>query len=355
MIIGRNITKSFGDTPVLRGLDVHIERSGIYGLAGRSGAGKSTLLRCINGLERYDSGSLVVDGIDVKGLSGKALMAFRKRIGMVFQHFSLLERLSVYDNVALPLRCWNYKSAFIDRKVKELLDIVGIPEKVRQRPRELSGGQKQRVAIARALTMDPRILLCDEATSALDPKTSKAIIDLLKQINGQMGITVVFVTHQMSVIQNLCREIAILENGRIAVSGTVEDVFRQQPGALRNLVGEEDAEPLRARTKTITLLLPHRVAGSLISDMAMHLGCDVTIQGSTSGFSVEGPRELTISLPEKDYHDVGRYLAGRGVAWKDADRENTCPEAVEAYREARHTQIPVISARSAVTRCNEKG
>ncbi|OPY81193.1 MAG: Methionine import ATP-binding protein MetN [Syntrophorhabdus sp. PtaU1.Bin058] len=343
MITARNLTKSFGDTHVLRGLDVHIERGGIYGLAGRSGAGKSTLLRCINGLERYDSGSLIVDGIDVKTLSGKAMMAFRKNIGMVFQHFSLLERLNVYDNVALPLRCWKYKSAFIDRKVRDLLEIVGIPEKIRQRPRELSGGQKQRVAIARALTMDPHILLCDEATSALDPKTSKAIIDLLKQINGQMEITIVFVTHQMSVIRGLCKEIAIIENGKVAVSGTVEDVFRQQPGALKNLIGEGDAGPGGEGMKTITLLLPREIAGPLIARMAVQLGCDLTIQGGDPLLSGEDPEGLTISFPEKDRLGVEGYLAGHNVAWKDADTQNTrSSDRVDAYGKAYETQVPGI-------------
>jgi D-methionine transport system ATP-binding protein len=253
MITANNIIKSFGNNPVLRGLDVHIEKGNIYGLAGRSGAGKSTLLRCVNGLEKYESGSLIVDGTDVKALSHKDMMVFRKNIGMVFQNFSLLERLNVYDNVALPLRCWKYKTLFIDKKVRELLEVVGIPEKIKQKPRELSGGQKQRVAIARALTMDPHILLCDEATSALDPKTSKTIIDLLKQINGQTGITIVFVTHQMSIILGLCKEIAILENGKVAVSGMVEDVFRQQPQALRNLMGEENAEQGREDIGTMTI------------------------------------------------------------------------------------------------------
>ena len=319
MIRAANITKSFGDTPVLRDLDLHIEKGAIYGLAGRSGAGKSTLLRCINGLETYDRGSLVVDGTDVKTLSGHDMMTFRRKIGMVFQHFSLLERLNVYDNVALPLRCWKYKSAFIDKRVKELLEIVGIREKMRQKPRELSGGQKQRVAIARALTMSPRILLCDEATSALDPKTSKSIIDLLKEINGRMGITIVFVTHQMSVIRGLCREIAILENGRIAVSGAVEEIFRHQPRALRNLVGEQTDGPENEGTSALTILSPAEAAAPLIARMAADLGCDLTIRGAEAGPSGGGPAGLRIGLPEGCLHDVETYLTGHGIEWTNGD------------------------------------
>lgn len=314
MITAKGVTKAFNNKPVLKGLDIHIERGAIYGLAGRSGVGKSTLLRCINGLEGYDTGSLVVDGIDVRSLRGRDMMAFRKRIGMVFQQFSLLERLSVYDNVALPLRCWKYKSSFIDKRVKELLEIVEIPEKMRQKPRVLSGGQKQRVAIARALAMEPHILLCDEATSALDPKTAKSIIELLKGINRQMGITIVFVTHQMSVIQGLCNQIAILENGRIAVSGTVNDVFRQQHGALRNLIGEEGDEATEdGAFNTIDLDLPRASAGRLAAEMAIALGCDVTIRGRDSAVSGDDPRLLQIIVPEERLDDVRSYLFAYGM------------------------------------------
>lgn len=328
MITARNIIKSFGTTHVLRGLDLAIEKGSIYGLAGRSGAGKSTLLRCINGLEDYDGGSLVVDGTDVKNLGRQEMMAFRKNIGMIFQQFSLLERLSVYDNVALPLRCWKYSARTIDAKVRELLEIVGIPEKMKQRPRELSGGQKQRVAIARALTMDPHILLCDEATSALDPKTSQAIMSLLKEINSSMGITIVVVTHQMSVIRGLCKEIAILENGRIAASGFVEDVFREQPRALKNLMGEEFAEIYRAVEKTVTLLLPDTVTGLFLSDMAEELGIDVTVQGSEPGTPGFG-----VTVPEDARREVEDYLSAHKVQWRSLAEKDRRSSYEDNYKE----------------------
>lgn len=211
----KGIRKSFGDLQVLHGVDLHIEKGKIFGLAGRSGTGKSTLLRCINGLETYDEGNLIVEGIEVKSLSEKDLRVFRKDIGMIFQQFSLLSRLTVYENIALPLRCWKYSNSYIDAKVKELLDVIGIPDKINAKPRELSGGQKQRVAIARALSMNPKLLLCDEATSALDPKTAKSIIGLLNKINQDLGITIIIVTHQMSVLRSACEEIAILQDGKI--------------------------------------------------------------------------------------------------------------------------------------------
>ncbi|OPX97864.1 MAG: Methionine import ATP-binding protein MetN [Syntrophorhabdus sp. PtaB.Bin047] len=331
MITARNIVKSFGSTHVLRGLDLAIGKGSIYGLAGRSGAGKSTLLRCINGLEGYDSGSLIVDGTDVKTLGGRAMMAFRKNIGMIFQQFSLLERLSVYDNVALPLKCWKYSSRTIDTKVRELLEIVGIPEKIKQRPRELSGGQKQRVAIARALTMDPRILLCDEATSALDPNTSQAIMSLLKEINSSMGITIVVVTHQMSVIRGLCKEMAILENGRIAASGLVENIFREQPRALKNLMGEEFGGTSPTVEKTVTLLLPDTVTGYFISRMAEELGIDVTIRGSDPGAPGFG-----VTVPEDACRGVEGYLSTHKVRWRSlAGKKQRSPYG-DGYKEQIH-------------------
>ena len=206
-------------TVVLKDISVTIQDGEIYALVGRSGAGKSTLLRCINGLTDYQSGSLRVDGREIKGLGEKEIRNLRRRIGMIFQQFSLLERETVYNNVALPMKCWKYPKAGIDKKVRELLDLVGLSDKAGVRPRNLSGGQKQRVAIARALTMEPNILLCDEATSALDPKTTLSILDLLKEINRKIGITIVVVTHQMEVVRKICRRACIMEHGEVAVQG----------------------------------------------------------------------------------------------------------------------------------------
>ena len=244
MIEITNLQKTFEDSDltVLKDISLKIEDGDIYGLVGRSGAGKSTLLRCINGLTGYQGGSLKVDGCEVKELSGLRLREFRKNIGMIFQQFSLLERKTVYDNVALPMECWGWPKQKRDQKVKELLKLVGLKEKMYVKPRTLSGGQKQRVAIARALTMDPKILLCDEATSALDPKTTNSILDLLLKINKELKITIVIVTHQMSVVRRVCSKMSILENGKIAEQGDVRQIFLNQPAALMRLMGEEGRE-----------------------------------------------------------------------------------------------------------------
>ncbi|MEE4353935.1 MAG: ATP-binding cassette domain-containing protein [Desulfatiglans sp.] len=313
MIVARNIYKSFGELKVLRGVNLHIKKGSIYGLAGRSGSGKSTFLRCINGLESYDDGNLMVDGVDVRGLPLKSLRAFRKNIGMIFQNFSLLERLTVYDNVALPLTCWKYKACDIDKKVKNLLGLVGISEKIGQKPRALSGGQKQRVAIARALSLEPKILLCDEATSALDPKTAQEIIELLQRINDRIGITIIVVSHQMSVLSSACDEVAILENGRVDSQGPVREIFRQQPMALKNLLGEKHAVAIeKSHTVTISLSADSRLPGQIACD----LGIELAITGGKTGLRDKHPDNLMLSFSEKDFPDVERYLVARHAIWR---------------------------------------
>ncbi len=229
-IIG--LEKSYGKNQVLKNINLDIKKGAIYGIAGRSGAGKSTLLRCINGLEDYDGGQIIVDGKDLRTLNANEMKLLKSDIGMIFQQFVLLERATVYDNIALPMRSWKKSKTEIDKKVKELVELVGIGEKLYEKPSKLSGGQKQRVAIARALTLNPKVLLCDEATSALDPNTAKSIIHLLNKINDELKITIVMVTHQMSVVKSACKELAIMENGEIAVSGTVKDIFMAQPESL---------------------------------------------------------------------------------------------------------------------------
>ncbi len=238
MIRIENVSKSFGELQILRDVNLHIKKGEIFGIAGRSGVGKSTLLRCINGLEKYNSGSLKVDGSEIKDLSAEEMRLFRKNIGMVFQNFSLITRASVYDNIAFAMKIWDCDRKEIDKRVKELLDVVGIPEKINARARDLSGGQKQRVALARALAMNPSVLLCDEATSALDPKSTKDILSLLEDINKRFNITIVMVTHEMEVIKNLCDSVAVMANGIVEASGSVEQVFLERPPALCSLLGE---------------------------------------------------------------------------------------------------------------------
>ncbi|WP_304353501.1 methionine ABC transporter ATP-binding protein [Brachyspira innocens] len=232
------LKKQYNSTEILKGIDLDIDKGKIFGIIGRSGAGKSTLLRCINGLEKYDSGYLEVNGIDIKKLNEKELRMFRRDVGMIFQHFSLITRASVYDNIAFPMQCWHYNKKEIDERVRYLIDVVGMYEKMNNLARDLSGGQKQRVAIARALSMNPKILLSDEATSALDPKNSESIMELLNNINKSMGITVVLVTHQMNVVKAICDDMAIIEDGIVKDKGIVEEIFINQPASLINILGD---------------------------------------------------------------------------------------------------------------------
>ena len=216
---------------------LHIKSGEIFGIIGFSGAGKSTLVRCINLLERPTSGTVTVDGKVLTDLPAKELREARKKIGMIFQHFNLMRSRTVGENVAYPLKGSGLTKQQIKAKVKELLELVDIAEKENAYPSQLSGGQKQRVAIARALANDPKVLLCDEATSALDPQTTGAILQLLKHLNEKLGITIVIITHEMAVVQEICSHVAIIDAGELAEHGTVEEVFsRPQSQAARKLV-----------------------------------------------------------------------------------------------------------------------
>ena len=220
-----------GPVRAIKDISLHINRGEIYGIIGLSGAGKSTLVRCINLLERPTSGKVTVDGQDITAMSESQLRQARKSIGMIFQHFNLLSSATVYENVAFPLRLVNTPKEKIDKKVTELLELVGLADKANQYPSQLSGGQKQRVGIARSLASEPKILLCDEATSALDPQTTKAILQLIRDINAKLKLTVVVITHEMQVIKDICDKVAVIDKGVIAEKGKVLEVFTnpQQP------------------------------------------------------------------------------------------------------------------------------
>lgn len=326
MIEIKNLKKLWEDdgSSVLEGINLTIEDGDIYALVGRSGAGKSTLLRCINGLTSYQEGSLKVDGCEIKDLKDKELREFRRHVGMIFQQFSLLERETVYKNVALPMQCWKYPKDQIDKKVKELLELVGLGDKMNAKPRNLSGGQKQRVAVARALTMDPKILLCDEATSALDPKTTNSILDLLMEINQKLGITVIIVTHQMEVVRKACNKACILENGKIADEGSVKEIFIKQPQSLKRLLGEEQVKlPKEGHNIQIAHLVNDMHDGELFAKMSAELNYIFPIiDGKIQGYQNDSMGIFTINVDDEHLKLVTDYLTKEGLNWHEIEEQH---------------------------------
>lgn len=322
MIEAIGLCKSYKGAPVLKKIDLKLSRGLIHGIIGRSGAGKSTFLRCINGLESYEDGRMLVDGIHIKDLKGKDLLAFRKGIGMIFQQFSLLSRMNVYDNIALPMQTWGYNKKAIDSRVKTLLEIVGIPEKAGVFPSQLSGGQKQRVAIARALALEPKILLCDEATSALDPKTSESIINLLSGINREMGITIVMVSHQIPVLRRICHEIAVLEGGVVAARGETGAVFSARPEALQNLIGEEESILPDHGIAIKILLEKEQWDTPLITRMARDLNIDFTVvRGETDRFRDRISSSVVINVEAGDAGAAEAYLKKNGTGFRRLEKQ----------------------------------
>ncbi|MDN5423544.1 MAG: ATP-binding cassette domain-containing protein, partial [Chryseobacterium sp.] len=229
MIEIKNISKTFHQKKqsfkALDKVSLSVEKGDIVGIIGFSGAGKSTLIRTVNLLERPDEGQIIINGRDFTQLSSKQLAGERKKIGMIFQHFNLLSSRTVFDNVALSLELDHVSKEEINRKVNELLKIVGLEEKAKDYPKSLSGGQKQRVAIARALANDPYLLLCDEATSALDPATTQSILQLLRDINQRLGITILLITHEMEVIKAVCNHVAVIDKGKLLAKGTLSEII----------------------------------------------------------------------------------------------------------------------------------
>lgn len=229
MIKLENISKSFainGKTvEAVKDVSLAIRQGEIFGIIGFSGAGKSTLVRCINLLEKPEKGRVIIDGEDITYYEGKELRHVRQKIGMIFQHFNLMPSRTVFENIELPLKLTKLSASERSQKIKKLLDLVGLSDKAQSYPSQLSGGQKQRVAIARALANDPKVLLCDEATSALDPQTTHSILQLLKEVNTRLGITVVVITHQMEVIKEICDRVAVMQKGVVVEEGDIVDVF----------------------------------------------------------------------------------------------------------------------------------
>jgi len=288
--LSKRFTTSDGEVEALRNVSLSIHDGDIYGIIGMSGAGKSTLVRCINMLERPTEGSVLMNGTDLGTLSKKELQSMRRKVTMIFQSFNLLMQRNCLQNVMFPLMLTHTPKAQAEQRARELLQTVGLPDKALAYPSQLSGGQKQRVAIARALATDPEVLLCDEATSALDPKTTRSILELIREINKKTGITVIVITHQMSVVQEICNRVAILENGSVVEEGDVSQVFsRPKAAATRSLVFPEmqEDDPYTASAsgdQTVRLVFEGAETTNrpLIASMAMECGIPASILNAST-------------------------------------------------------------------------
>ncbi len=313
----RNLTKKFeveGNTVIaLEDINLSIEKGDIYGIIGMSGAGKSTLVRSINYLEKPTEGSVWIDGVNLSELKEKELRKMRSRIGMIFQGFHLLEQKNVLGNVCFPLEILGISKKEARKKARELLELVKLDDKEKAYPSQLSGGQKQRVAIARALATNPRILLCDEATSALDPQTTMAILKLLKSIQESMGITIVVITHQMSVVTEICGKVAIIDSGKLVESGSVEEIFAR-PGsdAARELISGKDIRytPIKQlhAQNTIRIVFRNNSAYEpVLANAILKLGYPINIlKADTQNIGGKAVGEMILGLPDKE--DAGKEI-----------------------------------------------
>ena len=329
--LSKTFTTKEGQVDALRDINLSIEKGDIYGIIGMSGAGKSTLVRCLNFLEVPTSGQVIVEGQDLGGLTDKELRALRSSIGMIFQSFNLLMQKSVIDNVCFPLQIQGIKKKDAVGKARELLKTVGLEDKEKAYPAQLSGGQRQRVAIARALACDPKILLCDEATSALDPQTTASILDLLKKINAETGITIIIITHQMSVVREICNNVAIIEKGSLVENGLVEEIFTHPKSrAAKQLIieGKDPDEWTLEENAAGTVPLLHEdrririVFGTqssfepVIANMVLTMGTPVNIlRADTKDVHGVARGEMILGLPaDKELQErMISYLIERGL------------------------------------------
>lgn len=320
MIELKNVSKTFdsgtGEVDALKNVSLTIEDGDIYGIIGMSGAGKSTLVRCINLLERPTSGEVIVNGEHLDTMSPSQLRAARRDITMIFQHFNLLMQRTCLKNICFPMEISGVKKTDAEKKARELLKLVGLPDKADAYPAQLSGGQKQRIAIARALATNPKVLLCDEATSALDPKTTRQILELIKDINAKLGITVVIITHQMSVVKEVCNHVAILDDGCVAEEGLVAAVFAAPksaagrrlvfPGGVDTMVSDPAAE-----RRVRLIFRDSRTTGiPLVARLAAeeNIFCNV-ISASTQKLSEEVYGSLLIGIPSAQYDRAIKFIS----------------------------------------------
>ena len=335
MIEIKNLSKTFhtaeGEVQALQNVSLSIADGDIFGIIGMSGAGKSTLVRTINMLERPTAGSVVIDGVDMGALSDRALREKRREITMIFQGFNLLMQKTCLDNVCFPLKLSGLRGEkkWREQRALELLDIVGLKDKAKAYPAQLSGGQQQRVAIARALATDPKVLLCDEATSALDPTTTSSILELIRSINEKTGITVILITHQMSVVESVCRHVAILDGGVIAEQGEVGEVFSHPKSAAAKRLVFPEGEAMTGYAvpgeRTIRVVFNGSEATStpLIAHMAVEMGIEANIAYASTR-TIEGREYGSMLLGIRDGGDA----VERAIAYMNA-AENVNAEEVE--------------------------
>ena len=321
MIEIKNLSKTFktadGSLDALKNVSLTINDGDIYGVIGMSGAGKSTLVRCINMLERPTEGQILIDGVDMGSLSSKQLRDARRNITMIFQGFNLLMQRNCLKNICFPLELEDMKKEDAKKRALELLEIVGLPDKAKAYPAQLSGGQQQRIAIARALATNPKVLLCDEATSALDPNTTHSILNLIRDINKKLGITVIIITHQMSVVEETCNRVAILDNGTVVEQGEVSTVFAHpQSAAAKRLVFPDASDEIFAPASDehrIRVVFNGAFATNtpLITKMAMDEGIAANILAASTrciGDKVYGNMLLGIPGGDNELERASKYL-----------------------------------------------
>ena len=321
MIKVEHLSKTFiskeNNVEALKDVSFEIGKGEIYGIIGLSGAGKSTLIRCINLLEKPTSGNVIVDGDNMLSLSEKELRLKRRKIGMIFQNFNLLMQRTVLSNVAFALKIVGVSKEEANKKALEYLDIVGLKDKADSYPSQLSGGQKQRVAIARALALNPEIILCDEATSALDPENTQAILNLIKRINKEYGITVIVITHEMSVIQEICDRCAVLEYGQLQEENTVEELFKHpKTDAARRLIFNSNFQTKNIEGGKIIRIAfeESNTQDPVIANLVLQFKCPVNIlESNITSIGGQSRGQMIIQLPddEKLVKEIITYLQNK--------------------------------------------
>lgn len=327
MIRLEQVTKTFqtdaGEVAAIRGISLNVDKGDIFGIIGLSGAGKSTLVRCINYLERPSSGQVFFEGVNLGGITHRELLEKRRSISMIFQGFNLLAQRTVLRNVCYPLEIAKVPKHEARQRARELLRLVGLTEKESAYPKQLSGGQQQRVAIARALATNPKVLLCDEATSALDPDTTRSILDLLRQINQTLGVTIIIITHEMRVVDQICNKVAVIDQGTVVEEGCVKDVFMAPKSSVaRNMIlPKSDVAEIDGDGAILRIVFDGQSSFEpVISNLTLACRATVNILGSdTKNIGGKAFGQMIIQLPsqQETAQRMKRYLTERGIHFEE--------------------------------------